>query len=116
MTALTADDALEQRRARNREAQRRWRERHGRPTTEREREQAAERQRRLRERRRSGEQAQPVERQALGTRENDFRDPGPAIAAGEPFVDDFDECEAKWTAAFGAERTASYTDEPAPRW
>lgn len=57
----------------------------------------AERVRRWRERKRLGEQAELVERKALGTYEtNEFRDPGPAIAAGEPFSDDFEWCDAEW--------------------
>ncbi len=60
------------------------------------REQAAERQRRLRECKRLGVQAERAERQALGTREGDYRDPDPAIAESRPFVDDFTKTEAKW--------------------
>lgn len=111
MTAVTVDDALEQRRAKNREAQRRWAERHGRPTTE--REQAAERQRAWRARKRLGVRTQPAEHRHSGTRENDFPNVGPAIAAGEWAVDDFDWTEREWTRCLAGAR---FSDVEVPRF
>lgn len=60
----------------------------------------AERQRRYRERRRQ-------ERYSGGGRtrhHNEGDGIGPAIRDGEPFVDDFDKCEARWPRAMAGAR------------
>lgn len=41
------------------------------------------------------------------------RDLGRAIAAGEPFVDNFDRCEEKWARLMAGER---FADVAAPRF